>query len=525
MATVGIETCRHIDWRDTAILNKWVINGDVASAKRLSYSLKECVRRARLDDPDIEDFLEMKSMDVMAGEDEEYWLRRGMLDARLTYKLAVKLESHLQSNHRGYIATCKCIFPLAVGYLHGIYVDIPRLKEYRDKCITKQTTILNALQIDGSVITSTKQLGNLLFNEWGLSPVKYTPGGAPSTDAESLLRLQQTSKDSRFALLMEYKTIATTLSKYVNGIARSTKYIGSNKLHGSPRLLSTITGRMTYSSMLMKKEAFQTSIALHQLPRKNKAIKECMVAPEGYKVLYMDASAQESRVMAIVAKEDTMIDAFNHNLDLHSLLTEEIFSTPYDEIVAANKIGHGKIYEQRQAGKLTGLSSFYRIGAKALAGKFFSTYGYDISIGVAQSYLRSFKARYPGIVRYWNAAINSAMDTCYAEAFGGFRYRIKDFAWAGESSAINHPIQGGGSMLTYTAIAIISKEYPQLILVAQVHDSLAYYIPEENCEEVAKSVLKYASEFDYGEILWFNQTVKILWDGGLGDNFSNIINI
>jgi DNA polymerase I len=521
IATTDKEICRPINWADTAILNKWVINGDVASDKNLSYSLKECVRRAKLDDPDVEEFLELKSQKVIAGEDEDYWLKRGMMDARLTYKLAVKLNGYLKTNHSGLTAVYKSIFPLSVGYVMGINVDMDLLMDYKQECIDAQKSILEELGIDGKVITSTKQLADLLFVQWGLEPVMYTPKGAPSTNAESLLRLQQTSKDPRFALLMKYKTLATMASKYINGIGRSTSYIGSNKIHGVPRLLSTITGRMTYSSQMLRKDAYQVSIAMHQLPRRDKHIKRCMVAPPGYKILYMDASAQESRVMAIVANEETMIDAFNHNKDLHSLLTEEIFGTSYEEIVEANKIGSGKVYEQRQAGKLTGLSSFYRIGAKSLSGKFFSTYEYDISIGTALSYLKSFKAKYPGIVRYWDSAIYFAQQNGYAEAWGGFRYRISKLDWKGESSAINHPIQAGGSIMTYTTIAIISKRFPELILVAQVHDSLAYYMPDGYN---AKEVIDYVSNFNYGRLLGFDQTIPLKWDGGIGDNFSDINN-
>lgn len=524
IAQYGIEIIRPIRWRDTVILNKWLCNGQKAEEIRLSYSLMACASRYCKDHPKIKEFVDLKKLSVTPGEDFEYWLYRNQLDVEFTYLIANYLLDRLKPEMlRGYIVTCNAIVPIAEGYLLGIPIDTEVIDKYEKEMSDKQSTLLSELNINGSVITSTKQLSNLLFNTWDLPPQGLTPKGVPSTSAENLLRLHQVSNDSRLDMIMEYKKMATMQSKYIAGFRRSLNHNQNNRIHGQPRLLSTITGRMTYTTKFFKKNEFQTSIALHQLPRKEKEIKRAMVPPKGYKILYMDASAQESRVMAITAPELTMIDAYNKGLDLHSILTEDIFGTPYETIVQANIEGKPEdIVEQRQAGKLTGLSSFYRIGAKALAGKFFTTYGYDISISTAQSYLTSFKRKYPGVVKYWTESIRSARRNKYAEAFGGWRYRIHSFDWRGESSAINHPIQGGGSMLMYSAISIISKKWPDVIMVASVHDSLTYFIPEENAEETAHDIIKYASEFDYGKLLNFDMKIPMLWEGGYGDNLADL---
>lgn len=525
LATFNFDAVKSIRWRDTALLEKYLVNGQKADRRNVSYSLKDAVKRHFYDHPDTDEFLGIKNREVKAGEEFDYWLLRGRMDAMFTFMLAMKLETYLKPEiERGYIVTCNSMVPIARGWVHGIQVDTESLAEYEKTVVARQKEICAELGVNASQLSSDKQLANILFNDYGLKPVGFTPKGAPSVSAENLQRLHQAHDDHRLDLIMEFRKLKTMMSKYVNGFKNSIKYIGENKIHGAPRVLSTITGRMTYSSKLLKK--YQVAIAQHQLPRKEKSIKRAMVPPKGYVVLYVDFSAQEGRVMAIVAPEPTMIAAYNNNIDLHSDLTEEIFGTPYDVIYAANKSGKPEeIVEQRQAGKLTGLSSFYRIGAKALAGKFFSTYGYDISIPVAQSYLTSFKRKYPGVPQYWDRAIGDAKINGYAEAFGGWRYRIDTFDWKGESSAINHPIQGGGSMLTYAAISVIGKKWEDATMVSQVHDSLAYFIPEEGALEMAREIIRYMSNYDYGKLLGFEQTVPLLLDGGIGPNFADIVSV
>jgi DNA polymerase I-like protein with 3'-5' exonuclease and polymerase domains len=515
-----------IRWRDTAILYKYLINGQEATSRNISYSLKACIQRTIKDHPHLEDFLDMKENAPKPGENAEYWLWRGQLDAEMTLLLAEYLESKLTDDMKpGYLAACSAIWPLAEGWVQGIDIDTEAVTEYQIKALARQKEITNKLGIPGTSLTSTKQLGHLLFNTMGYEPIMRTPKGAPSCNAESMLRLHQKhSEDERLGLIMEYRKINTMVSKYVDGFLKASQYLGVNKMHASPRILSTITGRMTYNSQLFKK--FQVAIAQHQIPRKDKGIKRCMVPPKGYKVLYMDVSAQEGRFMAMMGPEPTMIRAYNEGMDLHSDLTEEIFGTPYSRIVQANKTGEPKeIVEQRQAGKLTGLSSFYRIGADALARKFFSTYEYDIDRNTAYSYLKSFKRKYPGVVRYWDTAIAQAKQKGYAVAIGGWRYRIKKFDWKGESSAINHPIQGSGAIQTYATIGVIKRKWPTCILVAQVHDAVIYFVPEDIALETAKDIKSTMDRFDYGSILGFEQTVPIILDVAIGDNLADLTDI
>jgi len=528
IATFGIDVVRNIKWRDSMLLAKYLCNGQKAEEARTSYSLKACIERWCDDHPDYEEFLAVKDETHAAGEDTEYWLKRGRMDADLTHHLVEFLTSKLDDDIRtGFVVTCAAIVPIAEGWVQGIPVDFNRLDKYVKDTQSKMEEIIKEVGVPGTMMTSAKQLGGLLYDKWELPVLKRTPKGSPSTDKETFIRLCLEYPDhEKLQLIRKYRTMNTMMSKYVGGFERSRAYLQQDIIHGQPRILATKTGRMTYASKYFKKDKYQTAIALHQIPRKETEIKACMVAPPGYKVLYLDVSAQEGRFMAIVAPEPTMIKGYNEGLDLHSVLTEEIFGTPYDSVVLANDTGEPKeTVEQRQAGKLTGLSSFYRIGAKALARKFLETYEFVITQSTAFSYLNSFKRRYPGVVKFWQESIGLARRNGYAEAIGGWRYRISKLDWMGESNAINHRIQGSAAIQTYATMGVIHKKWPECILVTQVHDALIYFVPEAESTQTAIELKRYMDAYNYGDLIGFNQTVPIILDVALGNNFGELTNV
>ena len=95
----------------------------------------------------------------------------------------------------------------------------------------------------------------------------------------------------------------------------------------------------------------------------------------------------------------------------------------------------------------------------------------------------------------------------------------------GESNAINHPVQGGGSILTYATIGIIKKNWPANILVSQVHDSVAYFVPKDIIVQTGREIKAKIDRFNYGEILGFDQKVPFTIDLAIGDNFADLTDI
>lgn len=507
------ETLRNIKWRDTRLLAKWLNNSQ--KDEKFSYSLRNCVEKWLPDHPDLEEFLQTKD-NIM--DDFNYWLERVIFDCEMTRDLAIELEMLLPPEQkRGYIIECNCLYPLARGWMHGIDIDFDTVEEMRIIYQAKINKGLRELGLRESVITSPKQLGQLLFEDWELEPHSQTAKGAPCTAAGDLKHIALKSGDTRIAKLLEVKKAVTVRNKYINGYLKARDYLNEDKIYPSPYLFNSYTGRLTYSSKIQKK--FQVSIALHQLPRKDKIVKRAMVAKPGYKFLYMDFAAQELRLMAQFSQDKKMLAAFNNGMDLHSIMTENIYGTSYDTIVAGNTDGIPEIVEQRNAGKLTNLSSMYRIGGASLQKKFFEDYDKLITLREAAHYLNSYKKAFRGIPAYWKKAIHEAKVNGYSASISNRRYGISNMDWKGESSAINQPIQGSGIDLCEIAIAVISKKYPELIFAVQVHDSITWQVPNDMD---LQEIVNWISTIDYSKFVGFKLSLDFPFDYTYGPNLADM---
>ena len=507
------ETLRNIKWRDTGLLAKWINNSQ--KDEKFRYSLRNCVEKWLPHHPATEEFLTLKDN---IEDDFNYWLKRVIEDCQLTRDLAIELESLLpKEQKRGYIIECGCLYPLARGWMYGININFDTVEEMRIIYQAKINKGLRELGLKETTISSPKQLGHLLFNEWCLEPHSYTTTGNPCTAAGDLKHIALKSKDERISKLLEIKKAITIRNKYINGYVKARNYLNEEVIHPSPKLFNSYTGRMTYISKLFKK--YPVSIALHQLPRKDKMVKRAMVARKGYKFFYSDFSAQELRLMAQFSQDKKMLEAFNNGKDLHSIMTENIYGTSYDTIVAGNKDEVPEIVDQRNCGKLTNLSSMYRIGAPSLQKKFFEDYDKLITLRESTHYLNSYKKTFRGIPAYWDNAINSAKKLKYASSISGRRFGITKMDWKGESSSINMPIQGSGMDLAEIQIALVSREFPEAIFAIQVHDSLTWQIPEDMDPLIIKDFI---NNIDYSKYVGFKLSLEFPMDCSVGYNLADM---
>lgn len=498
---------RSIKWRDTSLLVKWLVNSQDNVHDR--FSLRYCISNYLMDHPEAEEFVSMKEN---MENSNEYWLNRLRKDCQLTAALYDHLIKLLPPEQlKGYIIECKCLLPLAIGWYKGINLDQEMCEELHITYKAHLNKKLRELYITEPVLRSPKKLSELLFKDWNLESCGYTPGGNFSTNAASLKYIALKSHDKRVVKLLEAKKDATIISKYGKGLTQL-----GNIMHPSPRLFNSYTGRMTYNSKIQKK--YPIGIAMHQLPRKVKMVKECIIAPKRYKIFYSDFNGQELRVMAVKSKDKVMIDSFNQGKDLHSIMTETIYGTPYNEIMKLKETNE-EIKNQRDNGKLTNLSAMYRIGAKSLQSKFFEQYDKIITIREANHYLNSYRRTFKGIPIYWSDAIKLVRKQGYAETFAKRRFYIDELDWQGESSAINFPIQGSGADLTELIIALVAEQFPELIVLIQVHDSISWYYPDGFDPLELK---EFINIIDYE--VFYNQSIPIEFplDCAIGDNLSEL---
>lgn len=537
------QVIRDIKWRDTMLLTKWLVNGQMAEHTHLRYGLANLVQLFLPNHPMTADFIMMKSRRVAAGENPEYWKARGTMDTIMTKALADMLEARLPAAQRiGITTEFECIVPIANSWLMGIKVNQDKLdiagKMYDDKMagLSKQ------LGVSASVITSPKQLGNLIFNEWGLKSVRNTPTGAPGSSKEDLMWIQygllQAGEEDlakKMGLILDFKTTATLKSKYVKSTYQALEHTQDGYIYGAPRIFATYTGRMSYSSTTTSKDfetdknsKYKNGIALHQMPRKAKEIREFLEPPEGQSIYEADASGQESRLMAIRSGDPTMLKVFRDNLNFHAMTGSSIIGVEYDEFMEKYKAQEdegGYYVEQRQLGKLANLSCNYRIGGKSLSEKSFITYDTYMTVDTGNYVVKAFNRAYPKVPEYWNDVVWESKQAGYTEEFGGRRFKLTDWnshKWGTESSAINMPIQGAGASMKEIAILETYKKVDGAKFCLDLHDANFFYVPTEMLETKRKELDQVLNTIDYEKYWGFKPAISLPYESKFGDNFSKV---
>ncbi|MGB5684394.1 MAG: DNA polymerase, partial [Candidatus Electrothrix sp.] len=285
-----------VHWLDSSLLSKWLENGQKAEDKAnyMSHALIAVCNRHIPDHPRMDEFNDVKFQTVKPGQDYDYWLKRNKLDTELTLEVFKVMWNKLPEPMRiGFLIEQKTIAPISKGWLHGIPFDDTFATELHKKLESHKIRLCKEIGVTVACLSSPKQKQKLIFQDWGIVPLKLTPSGAPSTAHDVLVRIHQKTQDPKFDKLMAAIKLSTIQSKYTNGFARTRASVGEPTLYGSPRIFGTYTGRMTYKNKTTKKQEHQCSIALHQVPRKAKSIKHCMKIPEGYALLAIDANSQE----------------------------------------------------------------------------------------------------------------------------------------------------------------------------------------------------------------------------------------
>ena len=536
------EFIQNIKWRDTGLLVKWLINGQLAEFTRFGLSLANLVKTFLPEHPDCQAFLEMKAQGVRAGENQAYWLERGTMDVKMTYALAMKLMAKVPVSMRtGLITEFDCIVPIANSWITGFRIDRKLLDDNNEFYSKAKTRIASELGVSEAMFSSPKQLGKFLFADMGLTPHSYTPSGNAGTSKGDLMwmeyKLRLAGHDDKANILkkiLEAKESTTIFSKYVKTTYEALEHTGDGYIYSSPRIFGTYTGRMTYSNTTTSKDfetdektKFKTSIAMHQIPRKAKRVRQMLLPPEGFMVGELDSAGQESRLMAIRSKDQVMLNIFQRGLNFHSMTGASIIGMEYDVFEERRKAedGEGHYTEARQRGKLTNLACNFRIGGKALSEQAFEKYEVMLDISTGNHLVKTFAKTYRGVPQYWADVIYTSKQAGYTEAFGGRRFKLTDWQthrWGTESSAIMFPIQGSGASMKEIAISELSKNIPAATFALDLHDASFFYMREDSAKEIFESAESHLNNIDYEKYWGFKSPIPLPYEGGYGYDFSEI---
>ncbi|PSV21082.1 DNA polymerase I [Photobacterium kishitanii] len=346
-------------------------------------------------------------------------------------------------------------------------------------------------------LSSPKQLQAILFEKMGLPVIKKTPSGTPSTNEEVL---QELALDYPLPkLLLEYRGLAKLKSTYSDKLPKMVNAV-TGRVHTSYHQTGTVTGRLSSSEP-----------NLQNIPVRNpegRRIRQAFVAKPGYKILAVDYSQIELRIMAHLSGDPALLDAFRHGKDIHAATAAEILGLAIDDVST----------EQRRRAKAINFGLIYGMSAFGLAKQL------DMGRNEAQDYMNVYFERYPGVLEYMESTRNSAAEQGYVETLFGRRLYLPDIKArnglrrkAAERAAINAPMQGTAADIIKLAMIAVDEwvqQQPQgqVSLLMQVHDELVFEVEESALDTVTVKVRQLMEQAA-------TLAVPLIAEAGYGDNW------
>ena len=358
---------------------------------------------------------------------------------------------------------------------NGMYVDEQELSAFGEE-LTSQievlTKVIHEMAGEEFNINSTKQLGEILFEKMQLPVIKKTKNGY-STDVDVLEKLKR--EDPIIGKILEYRQLMKLNSTYVEGLK---PFINpkTKRIHSFFHQTITATGRIS-----------STEPNLQNIPTRfelGKRVRKVFKPEEGKVYIDADYSQIELRVLAHISEDKHMIDAFNHNEDIHKQAASKVFKTPIDEVTK----------EQRSNAKAVNFGIVYGISDFGLAEQL------GISRKKAKQYIDEYLTEYEGIKEFMENIIEKAKEKGYVETLFHRRryvpelssknYMVRQF---GNRVAMNTPIQGTAADIMKIAMINVNKELKkrglEAKIILQVHDEMMIEAPENEKEEV-KDIMK-----------------------------------
>jgi DNA polymerase I len=319
-------------------------------------------------------------------------------------------------------------------------------------------------------VNSNAQLAQVLYTELKL-PVLRRGKTGPSTDAEVLEKLAEQHPLPR--VLLEYRTLSKLKSTYLDALRPLIAVDG--RLHTTFHQAATATGRLSSSDPNLQNIPIRTDVG--------RSIRRAFVADPGWKLLSADYSQIELRILAHIAEDPALVEAFRADEDVHVRTAAEVFGVTAEGVTA----------EQRRVAKMVNFGIAYGLSPYGLATRL------DIPQEEAAAIIERYFARYSGIRRYLEETVARARRTGVVETLFGRRRLMEDLhstnratAQAAERAAINMPIQGTAADLIKMAMLRIDTEVRQKGLktrmLLQVHDELLLEAPEAELEEASALV-------------------------------------
>ncbi|MGF1750625.1 MULTISPECIES: DNA polymerase I [Vibrio] len=346
-------------------------------------------------------------------------------------------------------------------------------------------------------LSSPKQLQAILFEKMALPVIKKTPSGAPSTNEEVL---QELALDYPLPkLILEYRGLAKLKSTYTDKLPKMINP-ETGRVHTSYHQAVTATGRLS-----------STDPNLQNIPIRNeegRRIRQAFVAPHGWKILAVDYSQIELRIMAHLSGDPALLEAFKLGKDIHAATAAEILGVDIEQVST----------EQRRRAKAINFGLIYGMSA----------FGLSKQLGIprreAQEYMDTYFERYPGVMQYMEDTRSAASENGYVETIFGRRLHLPEIKSrnamrrkAAERAAINAPMQGTAADIIKKAMLLVDEWVEnegdgKVRILMQVHDELVFEVESSFLGEIESKIQELMESAA-------DLAVPLVADSGHGDNW------
>ncbi len=414
---------------------------------------------------------------VLPALGEEVLAARADVIWRLSELLAEKLRL-AEMERLYYEVELPLVAVLAEMEMTGVAVDKEYLVEMsRELEIKIGTLAAQIYQLAGEEfnINSTRQLGYILFEKLQLPVIKKTKTSY-STDASVLEELADAHPI--IPLVLEYRQLMKLKSTYVDGLAALINP-ETGRLHTTFHQTVTATGRLSSSDPNLQNIPIR-------MEEGRKIRRVFIPRREGNLILAADYSQIELRVLAHMAGDPNLVEAFRQGQDIHTRTAAEVFGVAITEVTA----------DMRGRAKAVNFGIVYGISDFGLARDI------NVSRQEARQYIENYFARYAGVKAYIERTIQQARERGYVTTLLNRRRYLPDLFSSnrsvrmfGERTAINTPIQGSAADIIKLAMVRIHRELKERGLatrmILQVHDELIFDVPVEELPEVSELVRRH----------------------------------
>ena len=352
-------------------------------------------------------------------------------------------------------------------------------------------------------IASTKQLGEILYNELKISTLKKTKKGSFATSASVLEDLAFKGNELP-KLVLDWRQISKLKNTYSDSLQ---EHINpkTKRVHTSFLLAATTTGRLASSDPNLQNIPIKTE--------DGKEIRKSFIAEKGKKLISADYNQIEMRILADLADVKELKKAFKNNQDIHSLTASQIFNCDIKKVNA----------DMRRKAKAINFGIIYGISQYGLAKQIM------VSNQEAQEFLNSYFLRFPEIKDYMSKTIKFCRKSGYVNNIFGRRshisgindknFNVRNFQ---ERAAINAPIQGSASEIMRLAMIRLNKKFEQTKnnqckMLLQIHDELIFEIPINEEKNLVKLIINEMTSVKDSDLHTFSTPLTV--DVNTGENW------